>query len=183
MRAKGGKTMKPEQDQFLERLYKAQFSKMLKHAKGKVQNRDVAMDIVQDTFHTAVEKIDILTAHEKPEAWLMKVLNNKIMQYYDRKKEEYTFLVSIEEEDFPEIGEPDQRLEELSGEERDGLKKISAVLTEPELEFFVRLYIDKATHLELAKEYGITVYGSKKKRERIMGKLHEAYPQFRKKKG
>lgn len=34
----------------------------------------------------------------------------------------------------------------------------------------------------MAKEYGISVYGSKKKRERIMVKLYEAYPNFKKKK-
>lgn len=175
--------MKPEQDQFLERLYKAQFSKMLKHAKGRVQNRDVAMDIVQDTFHTAVEKIDVLTAHEKPEAWLMTVLNNKIKQYYEQKKEENALLISTEEEGYQDLGAPDQQLRRLEGEEEDLLEKVKRVLTPEECAFMKRLCIDKASHLELAKEYGITIYGTKKKRERIMGKLHEALPEYREIKG
>ena len=70
--------MKPEQAQFLERIYKAQFSIMFKHAVGKVQDREIAMDIVQDTFVTAISHLPDLRAHPKPEAWLMLTLRNLV---------------------------------------------------------------------------------------------------------
>lgn len=165
--------MKPEQAQFLERIYKAQFSIMFKHAVGKVQDREIAMDIVQDTFHTAVEKIDVLMVHENPEAWLMVVLNNKIMQYYDRKKEEYTLLISTEEEACKELGEIDQQLKDIDECKESLLEKVKRILTPEEYGFFERFFIDNASHLALAKEYGITVYGTKKRRERMLAKLHK----------
>lgn len=171
--------MRQEQEQFIEKMYKTCFRPLLARAMKRVGERDTAQDIVQDTFHTAVEKIDVLMAHEKPEAWLMAVLNNKILQYFARRKADLAVLVSIEAENLPEPGAPDRRLEAIhSGDE---LQKLGEVLTPEEFLFIKRLYIDKATHLELAKEYGITVYGSKKRRERIMEKLRRAYPMFREK--
>lgn len=174
--------MKPEQDGFIEDLFRACFQKMLKHAQRHVRDPEIARDIVQDTFHVAVEKIDVLMDHEKPEAWLMTALKNKIKQYFKQKNEDERFLASLEEQEYPEPGALDQRIEAIHGGDEPDLKKIEEVLTPEEFAFMKRLCVDKAGHLQMAKEYGISVYGSKKKRERIMVKLYEAYPNFKKKK-
>ena len=62
------------------------------------------------------------------------------------------------------------------------IEKIERALTREEYQLLKRLILDKASHLEVAKELGITVYASQKRLERIRGKLYKAFPEQKKKK-
>ena len=70
----------------------------------------------------------------------------------------------------------------LAGEEPDPLEKIRGALTPEEFRFLKRLVIDKAGHREVAGEFGITLWASQKRLERIRAKLNEIFPEWRKKK-
>ena len=45
-----------------------------------------------------------------------------------------------------------------------------------EFRFLIRQVLDGASHLELAQEFQLSVYGTKKKRQRIKQKLHKKLP-------
>ena len=63
--------MLPEQDRLIESLHKAYFTKLLLYAQAILGNSTAAQDVVQDTFHEAVLKVDKLMTHENPGGWLM----------------------------------------------------------------------------------------------------------------
>jgi len=82
-------------------------------------------------------------------------------------------LISTEEEACKELGEIDQQLKDIDECKENLLEKVKRILTPEEYGFFERFFIYNASHLALAKEYGITVYGKKKRRERMLAKLHK----------
>ena len=60
--------------------------------------------------------------------------------------------------------------------------KADQALAPEEYQLLKRLILDKASHLEVARELGITVYASQKRLERIRDKLRREFPEWEKKK-
>lgn len=54
----------------------------------KTSNKNVAEDLVQDTFLAAVKSIDGFLSKSEPKTWLFSILNNKIMDYHRKKFKE-----------------------------------------------------------------------------------------------
>jgi RNA polymerase sigma-70 factor (TIGR02943 family) len=48
----------------------------------KTSNKEVAEDLVQDTFLAAFQKIEQFEGKSQPKTWLFSILNNKIIDYY-----------------------------------------------------------------------------------------------------
>ncbi len=73
----------------------------------------------------------------------------------------------------------DTSLEDRVGEDALSLIEfIRALLTPEEFCLLKRLTIDQASHLEVAKEFGISVYASQKRLERIRKKLIKHFPEI-----
>ncbi|MGQ1891045.1 sigma-70 family RNA polymerase sigma factor [Thermophagus sp. OGC60D27] len=51
----------------------------------KVSDKELAKDLVQDTFLVAVEKLDGFKGDSSPKTWLFSILNNKIVDVYRKK--------------------------------------------------------------------------------------------------
>lgn len=51
----------------------------------KTSSREVAEDLVQDTFLSAFKSIENFRGDSKPKTWLFSILNNKIIDYYRKK--------------------------------------------------------------------------------------------------
>jgi len=51
----------------------------------KVSDKELAADLVQDTFLAAAEKIDSFKGNSSPKTWLFSILNNKIIDHYRKK--------------------------------------------------------------------------------------------------
>ena len=62
------------------------------------------------------------------------------------------------------------------------METIEQTLTAEEYQLLKRIILNKASHLEVAQELGITVYASQKRLERIRDKLGKAFPERKKKK-
>ena len=77
---------------------------LYKWALYKVSNRELAMDLVQDTFLSATEKMDSFKGDSSPKTWLFSILNHKIIDHY-RKKVRQT--VSVEDQSFSSFFEHD----------------------------------------------------------------------------
>jgi len=63
----------------------------------KVSDRELAADLVQDTFLAAAEKLEGYKGDSSPKTWLFSILNHKIIDIY-RKKVNQT--VSLEDQNF-----------------------------------------------------------------------------------
>jgi RNA polymerase sigma-70 factor (ECF subfamily) len=48
----------------------------------KTSSKEVAEDLVQDTFLAAFHKIDSFEGKSQPKTWLFSILNNKVIDYY-----------------------------------------------------------------------------------------------------
>ena len=175
--------MRPEQESFFTRLYQDNFWKLNRYACIHL-NPAQAEEVVQDTFHEAVEKIEGLARHENPAGWLMESLKNRIRNLKRKNQRDLIRLVSIDMESVREIPGPEQV--EAAIEEAENLqevsRKIEGALSENELYILRRFVFEKASHKELAKEFGISVWTSQKRLERIRNKLGAQFPEHREKK-
>jgi RNA polymerase sigma-70 factor (ECF subfamily) len=61
-------------NQFSDELYSWAFF--------KTSSKEVAEDLVQDTFMAAFHKIDTFQGKSQPKTWLFSILNNKVIDYY-----------------------------------------------------------------------------------------------------
>jgi len=173
--------MQSDQDLFFETLYRTYYVSLLHRAEKELGDKFLAQDATQDTFHTAWNRLDKLMAHENPKAWLNKVLDHKIMHIFQERARDYARLFSIEDENYVEPGEPDQEIMALEMENSEVLEKIQESLKPEEFRFLTRLVLDGASHQQLSEEFHLTIYGSKKRRERILKKLNKLLPDIREK--
>jgi RNA polymerase sigma-70 factor (TIGR02943 family) len=51
----------------------------------KVGNKDIAQDIVQDTFLSAIRAKETFKGHSNEKTWLTVILRNKVIDYYRKK--------------------------------------------------------------------------------------------------
>lgn len=166
--------MLPDQDSFFEALYQSMFNKLLLYAQTGLSDRSKAMDVVQDTFHEALLKISVLMTHPNPCGWLMQTTKNKVKEY---NRMHTTFMkrcLSLDSDPSPALGQEDPKISAIENSDKTPiLARIQETLTQEELFLFERLVFDKASHLEVSKELGITVWTSQKRFERIKKKLHK----------
>ena len=175
--------MRPEEDAFLEELYRELFPKLWRYALTALRDPERAREVVQDTFHEAVLKVDQLMTHENPGGWLMLTCKNKIREYM-RFRRRYLYRFLSLDTDYASVSwqsdRPDQETDEMDGPPI--IDRIKARLAEEEFLLLKRFALDGASHLEIAKELNITVYASQKRLERIRKKLYEEFPDRKKKK-
>lgn len=174
--------MLPEQDAFLETLYHECVNDLILYATISLQDGPRAQDVVQDTFHEAILDMDDkhLMSHENPGGWLMETLKNKIREN-NRAQERYLRRVmSLEPEVLAVLSPSDDSFDQL--ERKLILEEISKVLSPEDMYLLERLTLDKASHLEVSKEMGITVWDSQKRLQRIRKKLRKIFPDWCKEK-
>lgn len=87
----------------IEKIY-AQFRKpILRFISYKVADKHVAQEILNDVFFKASISLDSLKEQTKIQSWLYKIASNLIIDYYRKRKENYTtiedFHVPLEEQE------------------------------------------------------------------------------------
>ena len=175
--------MLPEQDLFIEGLYREYAKRLFIYAFSRIQDRHRAQDIVQDTFHTAVRRIDTVMGHKNPGGWLMEVLKNKISENERANRRYLLRFISLEDSGALQTASSEQDPADLVKDEGlPVMERVEAVLTKDEVRFLKRIIFDKASHLDIAKEFGISVYASQKRLQRIREKLHKVFPGYKKQK-
>ena len=65
------------QEAFFEQLYKNWFPKLFHYISAAVSYPHAAEEIVQDTFLSALGKLDLLAQAEHPERWLLKTAKTR----------------------------------------------------------------------------------------------------------
>lgn len=169
--------MRPDQDRLIEQLYQKYFGMLTLYATASLKNQSCVQDVVQDTFHEAINHADVLMQHPNPAGWLKLTLKNKVKEEQRRMHKYALYFLSLEHDLFTEPGRDDPNLEQPFHSEpslASVIERIKNVLTEEEFTLLKRLTIDQAGHVEVAEEFGISVYASQKRLERIRKKLKKA---------
>ncbi len=75
---------------------------LFSHALYKTNKRELAEDLVQDTFFSALRAKDTFKGDCSEKTWLSRILNNKIIDYYrsNKKEQDYEAYLSETEEGF-----------------------------------------------------------------------------------
>jgi len=155
-----------EANAFLEALYNANYERLYIF----LFNAAYAEEAVQETFFEAVRKQDALMRHAKPEAWLMETLKNKIRVGSRRRALEALYFISLEQD----LAQESKKLaveDRPFGSINELLDAIRALLPPEDYRLLCRITLEGATHLEVAKELGISVWSSQKRLQRIRKKL------------
>lgn len=161
-----------EANAFLEALYNENYERLYIYAENTLFHAAYAEEAVQETFFEAVRKQDALMRHAKPEAWLMETLKNKIRVGNRRRALETLYFISLEHDltqDHKGLAVEDQPFGSIS----ELLDTIRLLLPPEDYHLLCRITLDGATHLEVAKELGISVWGSQKRLQRIRKKLRK----------
>ena len=155
--------MMPDKNELVERLYRLHFKKLFIYANAVLRDPEQAKDVVQDTFHEALRRIDVFAKHENPGGWLMNTLKNKLKENERTRRRDLLRLLSLDA-DFPDESNLPEELVAAQPEpqEESVIEKVERVLTPEEYQLLKRLVFDRASHLEVAQEFGISVYASQK---------------------
>lgn len=175
--------MMSDEKALVDRLYRLYFKRLFIYANAVLRDQEQAKDVVQDTFHEALRLIDVLEKHENPGGWLMNVLKNKLKEYERSRRRDLRCLLSLDANFPDESTLPEELiLEQTEPQSESVLEIIERVLTPEELQLLKRLVFERASHQQVAQEFGISVYASQKRLERIRGKLHVVFPERKKQK-
>lgn len=67
---------------------------LLSFAMSKIRDLELAKDLVQDTFLSALSKLDTFEHRSKVRTWLTSILNRKIIDYWRKAETRYTDPIS-----------------------------------------------------------------------------------------
>ncbi len=174
--------MLPEESDFLFQLYHQHFPALYGHAITllKLHNFDTALfhelaqELVQDTFHTASEKVDVLKAHPNPGGWLMVALKFKFKEFQRQAYSDSQRLVLISA--LPrDMADPRSDVNSCQSdmEFRGDAALIRQHLSPEDLELFEMVALNHVSHREAAEKLGITIWASQKRLERIRKDLRD----------
>ena len=171
--------MLTEQEKFLIALYKTYRLTIVRYAMSKLKKEDLAQEILQDTFMEATQQVEHLMTHPQPKLWLKKTAKNKIHNFERSQRRYLHRVLSMDSDVLAAIADPRQVEMSEVVSENTGVteieKTIEQTLTPEEATFSRRLTLEKASHLEVSKELGISVWASQKRLERIREKLKKKF--------
>lgn len=160
--------MQPEQDAFLEKLYREQFRRLELYAYRIVRSHSDAEAVVQDAFHTACRRIAELMDSPNPEGWMTLTVKNTAANFLRSRARHLALVVSLEDVGEDRAVSPDQfRRVEL-------LDQCRQAVTPEELAFYRKIVLEGLTCQEAAEAEGITLWACYKRVERIAAKLRAA---------
>lgn len=160
----------PEQQLFLEQLYRKMYYQLLDYATNALSNRALAEEAVQDAFRIACAKIDSCYASENPPGWLMNTLKYVIKNIRRSDSRYNRLLMQL----FQEVSNHDAQTED------GGLGKIDTDIDlvqeigAENYQLLQNVALHRYTMLEAAQELGISVEACKKRLQRIKKQLRSS---------
>ena len=142
---------------FISGLYRREDKKIFDAAYRMTGDRDLSLDLVQDTFLLALSHQQELTAHPKPGAWLMTTLRNLVK---NKRRLSSSAQISF-----------DELMEQGSGEpERPLLELLPAQLSENEKNILIWRFEQRKDYRDIGQRLGISETGSRSRVFRILAK-------------
>ena len=113
----------------------------------------------------------------------MNVVKNKLKEYERSRYRHLRYLLSLDADFLDENNLPEELVSGQTEPQGESvLEIIEWVLTPEELRLLKRLVFDRASHQQVAQEFGISVYASQKRLERIRDKLYAVFPERKRRK-
>ena len=152
----------PDEEQ-ITKLYQEMYGRMVAYASSVLGDRNLAEEVVQDTFCIFCAKTETTLQHENPQGWLMRTLQNVIrnMQRH-RAAMNRLIMESLQVENLEEL---------LVYDEEDVNLLYGDLAARADFQLLKRVVLDGCTMLETAEEYGISVEACKKRIQRIRAYL------------
>lgn len=155
----------------LEKIWHEFSDKLYFFLNKRINNQEVARDLVQDTFQKAIMNKEQLERVDNPEAWLMSVARNTLIDY-TRKKKEVTL------DDLRLIDTDEFRSDKTNVVEgiAECLYELIAEYDKDKQELLLNVFTKSMTQKEMAKSMGIP-YSTLK--SRIQKARNEILTEFR----
>ena len=165
--------MRPEWDALFESLYQENYEKMLIYASRLLEKRDLAEEVVQDAFCTALQKRTDVEKCRNPAAYVMSILKNKIREAKRVRQRELKYFLSLDDSVLRTVratyGNPEKSYSGIVQEAKEAL-------SEEDWTLFHQKYLDGETHFTIAKRMEISVWNSQKRAQRIRETLQDVLP-------
>lgn len=126
-----------------EAIYEATKASVYAIIVAIVKDRDIANDLMQDTYIAMIEKIHQYKRGKNLLNWILGIARNKAIDYYRRKQKE--MLIDVNEADYLLPKTPPQ------GERDLLIQEILATLDEMELQVFLLHIMQNIKHRDIAK--------------------------------
>lgn len=174
--------MNQEQDEIFTQLYHKYFNQIKLYIMSFISDPHLAEEIAQDTFHTAMTKIDDLISTDPPIAWLKKTAKYKVLNAQRKRMRHLKHFLSLDDPLTPQI------ITETSVEDlvivADELrqqepveKRIYDALSPEERILFQRAILDQIPYSQLSEELNITLWTCQKRVQRLRTKLQKKLSQ------
>ena len=128
--------------QIFDAMYREKYGEVYKFIRHRIKDRELAQDVLQETFYTAYNKWDVVRDHENQTGWLINTAKNKIRELH-KKLKKVECEVALETEDYV-VYEDGYEQTELN-------MMIMKNLTEEEKRRFIRYFIHGTPLAEMAK--------------------------------
>jgi len=149
--------------ELLHDLFVEHYTAMERLAFRLCSSRELAQDVVQETFLVAQTKLDVLAAHPDPRGWLYRTLRNVIGDMYRRQKRLSALQDAVRHTQEP-AARDEPSVELLYG----------GAIPDDELELLRRFYCDGEPCAALAAELHITPEACRKRIQRAKRRLRAA---------
>lgn len=149
-------------EKYIEQMYMANYDDMLRFASTVLNNRDLAQDVVQESFLIAQARADKFMTSPEPRGWLFNVMKNVIGNVYKQQKKLMSMKQSLTEtRDHGEL-------------ELGFSTKYKGMISDEELQMLIWVYCYGCSYAEVAERLGITLSACKKRIQRARRRFEEA---------
>lgn len=154
----------PDEEQ-IATLYREMYGRMVAYASCVLGDRNLAEEIVQDTFSLFCAKAETASSPENPQRWLMGTLQ-RVMGNMQRRRAALNQLImkSLQAEHWEAL---------LVYDENEGEPLSGAQTARGDFQLLKRVVLDGCTMLEAAEESGITLETCKQRIQRIQTHLRK----------
>ena len=156
--------MENDYTEFIDRLCNEYGEALYQYAARRIHNPEITKDLVQEVFLLLTIQISHVYAHQNPQGWLFKVLENLIMREAKKSQRSEVLLSS---EEIAQLGRPDEHFFQL----------LPRGLTDSEQELLI-LRIEKKWDYETIAEYkGLTIDACRQRMSRAIRKCRKLLQQ------
>ncbi len=147
-----------KKEEFWAKQYRRHIAKMVGVCYRYVADWQVAEDLAQDAFLTAMEKSGTLRFWESIESWLTRIAVNQALMYLRNRPE----MVALEEEPMDAVeDQPDEVAENKVEFTQEELLELIGKLPTKQRTVFNLYAVEHCPHAKIAETLGISVANSK----------------------
>lgn len=159
-----------KKEEFWAKQYRRHIAKMVGVCYRYVADWQVAEDLAQDAFLTAMEKSGTLRFWESIESWLTRIAVNQALMYLRNRPE----MVALEEEPMDAVeDQPDEVAENKVEFTQEELLELIGKLPTKQRTVFNLYAVEHCPHAKIAETLGISVANSKVLLSRARAELQQ----------